>query len=33
MNRQIGLLFIIASLGFMVIGCVSTGTYEKMEIS
>ena len=30
MNRM-GLIIIIASLGAMVTGCVSTGTYEKME--
>ena len=33
MNRQMGLLVIIAVLGSMVSGCVSTGTYEKMEMS
>jgi type VI secretion system peptidoglycan-associated protein len=32
-NRQTGMLFIIAALGSMVIGCVSTGKYEKMEMS
>jgi chemotaxis protein MotB len=31
MNRKTGMLFIIAVLGSMVSGCVSTGTYEKME--
>jgi chemotaxis protein MotB len=31
MNRKIGTLFIIAVLGAMVSGCVSTGTCEKME--
>jgi len=33
MNRKIGMFFIIAALGSMVSGCVSTGTYEKMEMS
>jgi chemotaxis protein MotB len=28
-----GMLFMIAALGYMVSGCVSTGTYEKMETS
>ena len=31
MNRQIRMLLISAALGSMVSGCVSTGTYEKME--
>jgi len=33
MKRHIGTLCIIAALGSMVSGCVSTGTYEKMEMS
>jgi chemotaxis protein MotB len=33
MNRHIGTLFIIAALGSMASGCVSTGKYEKMEMS
>jgi len=32
MNSQIRMLLIIAALGSMVSGCVSTGTYEKMEM-
>jgi chemotaxis protein MotB len=31
MNRQILIVFIITALGTMAGGCVSTGTYEKME--
>jgi chemotaxis protein MotB len=31
MNKQIRMLLIIAALGSMAGGCVSTGTYEKME--
>jgi chemotaxis protein MotB len=33
MNRHMGMLFIIAALGSMASGCVSTGTFEKMETS
>ena len=33
MSRHIGIVLIIAALGSMVSGCISTGTYEKMEMS